>query len=113
MSSGRRATRPVRQLSLQQPAPRRQHIRRQKSAEDDCNKSLQIYANPIARDRVATNATDKPKVRLLESPAYLIVRTLYLSSLHHLKNYNVLYIIYIYLLFIIIFIIIITYLYLL
>ncbi|XP_050447563.1 uncharacterized protein LOC126849614 [Cataglyphis hispanica] len=64
MSSGRRATRPVRQLSLQQPAPRRQHIRRQKSAEDDCNKSLQIYANPIARDRVVTNATDKPKVRV-------------------------------------------------
>ncbi|XP_070163340.1 uncharacterized protein [Polyergus mexicanus] len=64
MSSGRRATRPVRQLSLQQPAPRRQHIRRQKSAEDDCNKSLQIYANPIANDRLGTNATDKPKVRV-------------------------------------------------
>ncbi|XP_025262502.1 uncharacterized protein LOC105258219 isoform X2 [Camponotus floridanus] len=64
MSSGKRATRPVRQLSLQQPAPRRQHIRRQKSAEDDCSKSLQIYANPIARDRLATNATDKPKVRV-------------------------------------------------
>ncbi|XP_029166138.1 uncharacterized protein LOC114936946 [Nylanderia fulva] len=64
MSSGRRATRPVRQLSLQQSAPRRQHIRRQKSAEDDCSKSLQIYANPIARDRVAGNATDKPKVRV-------------------------------------------------
>lgn len=61
MSSGRRATRPVRQLSLQQPAPRRQHIRRQRSAEDDCNKSLQIYANPIARGRL--NATEKPKVR--------------------------------------------------
>lgn len=110
MSSGRRATRPVRQLSLQQPAPRRQHIRRQKSAEDDCNKSLQIYANPIARDRVATNATDKPKVRLLESLAYLIVRTLCLSSLHYLKNYNVYYI---YLSIIYNHIIIITYLYLL
>ncbi|TGZ49164.1 uncharacterized protein [Temnothorax longispinosus] len=64
MSNGRRATRPVRQLSLQQPAPRRQHIRRQRSAEDDCSKSLQIYANPIARGRLATNATEKPKVRV-------------------------------------------------
>ncbi|XP_039305013.1 uncharacterized protein LOC105203203 isoform X2 [Solenopsis invicta] len=63
MSSGRRATRPVRQLSLQQPAPRRQHLRRQRSAEDDCGKSLQIYANPIAR-RSAANATEKPKVRV-------------------------------------------------
>lgn len=63
MSSGRRATRPVRQLSLQQPVPRRQHIRRQRSAEDECSKSLQIYANPIARGRLATNATEKPKVR--------------------------------------------------
>lgn len=81
MSSGRRATRPVRQLSLQQPAPRRQHMRRQKSAEDDCNKSLQIYANPIARDRVAGNATDKPKVGLLRD-------LLLLQSFRHLKNYN-------------------------
>ncbi|KAL0132516.1 hypothetical protein PUN28_000334 [Cardiocondyla obscurior] len=64
MSSGRRATRPIRQLSLQQPAPRRQHIRRQRSAEDDCSKSLQIYANPIARGRLAANATEKPKVRI-------------------------------------------------
>ncbi|XP_011878538.1 PREDICTED: uncharacterized protein LOC105567897 [Vollenhovia emeryi] len=64
MSSGRRATRPVRQLSLQQPAPRRQHIRRQRSAEDDCGKSLQIYANPIARGRLAASATEKPKVRV-------------------------------------------------
>ncbi|KYN43593.1 hypothetical protein ALC56_01855 [Trachymyrmex septentrionalis] len=64
MSSGRKATRPVRQLSLQQPVPRRQHIRRQRSAEDDCSKSLQIYANPIARGRLGTNATEKPKVRV-------------------------------------------------
>ncbi|EFN81235.1 hypothetical protein EAI_04194 [Harpegnathos saltator] len=60
MSSGRRAVRPVRQLSLQQPTPRRQHIRRQRSAEDD--KSLQIYANPIARGRLAGNGAEKPKV---------------------------------------------------
>ncbi|KYN17106.1 hypothetical protein ALC57_10635 [Trachymyrmex cornetzi] len=64
MSSGRKATRPVRQLSLQQPVPRRQHIRRQRSAEDDCSKSLQIYANPIARGRLGANATEKPKVRV-------------------------------------------------
>ncbi|XP_012222383.1 uncharacterized protein [Linepithema humile] len=64
MSSGRRATRPVRQLSLQQPTPRRQHVRRQRSAEDDCGKSLQIYANPIARNRLVANATEKPKVRV-------------------------------------------------
>ncbi|XP_011144528.2 uncharacterized protein LOC105186182 [Harpegnathos saltator] len=62
MSSGRRAVRPVRQLSLQQPTPRRQHIRRQRSAEDD--KSLQIYANPIARGRLAGNGAEKPKVRV-------------------------------------------------
>ncbi|KYM85874.1 hypothetical protein ALC53_04363 [Atta colombica] len=64
MSSGRKAMRPVRQLSLQQPVPRRQHIRRQRSAEDDCSKSLQIYANPIARGRLGANATEKPKVRV-------------------------------------------------
>ncbi|XP_011706022.1 PREDICTED: uncharacterized protein LOC105461218 [Wasmannia auropunctata] len=64
MSNGRRATRPVRQLSLQQPVPRRQHFRRQRSAEDDCSKSLQIYANPIARGRSAANVTEKPKVRV-------------------------------------------------
>ncbi|EGI70654.1 hypothetical protein G5I_00549 [Acromyrmex echinatior] len=64
MSSGRKATRPVRQLSLQQPVPRRQHIRRQRSAEDDCSKSLQIYANPIVRGRLGANATEKPKVRV-------------------------------------------------
>ncbi|KAL6268686.1 hypothetical protein P5V15_001816 [Pogonomyrmex californicus] len=63
MSNGRRATRPIRQLSLQQPVPRRQHIRRQRSAEDDCSKSLQIYANPIARDRLV-NTTEKPKLRV-------------------------------------------------
>lgn len=77
MSSGRRATRPVRQLSLQQPAPRRQHIRRQKSAEDDCSKSLQIYANPIARDRLATNAADKPKVRLLRNSLTCLILECY------------------------------------
>ncbi|XP_012530928.1 uncharacterized protein LOC105833619 [Monomorium pharaonis] len=64
MSNSRRATRPVRQLSLQQPVPRRQHLRRQRSAEDDCGKSLQIYANPITRGRLAANATEKPKVRV-------------------------------------------------
>ncbi|XP_032688753.1 uncharacterized protein LOC116852450 isoform X2 [Odontomachus brunneus] len=62
MSNGKRTVRPIRQLSLQQPAPRRQHIRRQRSAEDD--KSLQIYANPIARSRLATNGSEKPKVRI-------------------------------------------------
>jgi len=71
MSSSRRATRSVRQLSLQQPAPRRQHIRRQRSAEDDCSKSLQIYANPIARGRLTANATEKPKVRQIKKTCFL------------------------------------------
>ncbi|XP_014486222.1 PREDICTED: uncharacterized protein LOC106750403, partial [Dinoponera quadriceps] len=63
MSNSRRTMRgPIRQLSLQQSTPRRHHIRRQRSAEDD--KSLQIYANPIARSKLAGNAAEKPKVRV-------------------------------------------------
>ncbi|XP_046734941.1 uncharacterized protein LOC124404651 [Diprion similis] len=65
MSSLRRPPGPVRQLSLQQP-PRRQQVRRQRSAEDD-NKPLQVFANPI-RNRLQCQDgkvdPGRPKVRV-------------------------------------------------
>ncbi|XP_026824005.1 uncharacterized protein LOC105281347 isoform X1 [Ooceraea biroi] len=61
MSSGRRVTRPIRQLSLQQPTSRRLQIRRQRSTEDDYGKSLQIYANSVPRRKSATNVTETKK----------------------------------------------------
>lgn len=64
MSNLRRPPGPVRQLSLQQP-PRRQQVRRQRSAEDD--KPLQVFANPI-RTRLQCQDgkadLDRPNVRV-------------------------------------------------
>ncbi|KZC12746.1 hypothetical protein WN55_05346 [Dufourea novaeangliae] len=64
MSGLGKSAKPIRQLSLQQPAPRRQQIRRQRSAEDD--KSLHICANPFARGNRGTGKPDseRPKVRV-------------------------------------------------
>ncbi|XP_046414689.1 uncharacterized protein LOC124176897 [Neodiprion fabricii] len=65
MSNLRRPPGPVRQLSLQQP-PRRQQVRRQRSAEED-NKPLQVFANPI-RNRLQCQDgkvdPGRPKVRV-------------------------------------------------
>ncbi|XP_015586046.1 uncharacterized protein LOC107263395 [Cephus cinctus] len=63
MSSLRRPPGPVRQLSLQQP-PRRQQVRRQRSAEDE--KPLQIYANPIRAKLCPVQKSDseRPRVRI-------------------------------------------------
>ncbi|KAK1125558.1 hypothetical protein K0M31_005917 [Melipona bicolor] len=65
MSGSEKSVRPIRQLSLQPPAPRRQQIRRQRSAEDD--KSLQICASPFARGKRGTSGktgSERPKVRV-------------------------------------------------
>ncbi|XP_025602064.2 hyphally regulated cell wall protein 3 [Athalia rosae] len=67
MSTVRRPAGPVRQLSLQQP-PRRQQVRRQRSAEASDKQPLQVFANPI-RSRLNCNEAkppdpDRPKVRL-------------------------------------------------
>ncbi|XP_076245786.1 uncharacterized protein LOC143186171 isoform X2 [Calliopsis andreniformis] len=65
MSDSGKSVKPVRQLSLQPPAPRRQQIRRQRSAEDD--KSLQICASPLARGKRGTHGKpgfERPKVRV-------------------------------------------------
>ncbi|XP_076276648.1 uncharacterized protein LOC143207274 isoform X2 [Lasioglossum baleicum] len=64
MSGPGKSARPVRQLSLQPPAPPRQQIRRQRSAEDD--KSLQICASPLARGKHGTGKLgfERPKVRV-------------------------------------------------
>ncbi|XP_076652069.1 uncharacterized protein LOC143358655 [Halictus rubicundus] len=64
MSGPGKSARPVRQLSLQPPAPRRQQIRRQRSAEDD--KSLQICASPLPRGKHGTgkHGFERPKVRV-------------------------------------------------
>ena len=63
MSAPRRPAGPVRQLSLQQP-PRRQQIRRQRSADEE--KPLQIYANPIRTRFCGSPKPDinRPKVRI-------------------------------------------------
>ena len=63
MSAPRRSSGPIRQHSLQQP-PRRQQIRRQRSAEEE--KPLQIYSNPI-RSRFCESPKhniDRPKIRI-------------------------------------------------
>ncbi|XP_076635470.1 uncharacterized protein LOC143348759 [Colletes latitarsis] len=65
MSGPGKSTRPVRQLSLQPTAPRRQQIRRQRSAEDD--KSLQVSAGPLARGKRGTSGkpcSERLKVRV-------------------------------------------------
>ncbi|XP_076763858.1 uncharacterized protein LOC143431186 [Xylocopa sonorina] len=65
MSRSEKSVRPLRQFSLQPPAPRRQQIRRQRSAEDE--KSLQISASPLARGKRGTSAKpgpERPKVRV-------------------------------------------------
>ncbi|CAL7936085.1 unnamed protein product [Xylocopa violacea] len=65
MSRSEKSVRPVRQFSLQPPAPRRQQIRRQRSAEDE--KSLQICASPLARGKRGTSGkpgSERPKVRV-------------------------------------------------
>ncbi|XP_043256871.1 uncharacterized protein LOC122399879 [Colletes gigas] len=65
MSGPGKSTRPVRQLSLQPTAPRRQQIRRQRSAEDD--KSSQVSAGPLARGKRGTNGkpcSERLKVRV-------------------------------------------------
>lgn len=64
MSNLRRPPGPVRQLSLQQP-PRRQQVRRQRSAEDE--KPLQVFANPIRTRLQYSDGKvdhDRPKVRV-------------------------------------------------
>lgn len=63
MSAQRRPSGPIRQLSLQQH-PRRQQVRRQRSADDE--KPLQIYSNPI-RTRFCGSPkpeNDRPKIRI-------------------------------------------------
>lgn len=61
MSGSEKSIRPIRQLSLQPPAPRRQQVRRQRSAEDE--KSLQICASPFARGKRGTcKGSERPKV---------------------------------------------------
>lgn len=63
MSAQRRPSGPIRQLSLQQH-PRRQQVRRQRSADDE--KPLQIYSNPI-RTRFCGSPKpdiDRPKIRI-------------------------------------------------
>ncbi|XP_076672962.1 uncharacterized protein LOC143371550 [Andrena cerasifolii] len=65
MSGPGKSAKPVRQLSLQPPVPRRQQIRRQRSADDD--KSLQICASPLARGKRGTSGKagfERPKVRV-------------------------------------------------
>nr|XP_034189349.1 uncharacterized protein LOC117608396 [Osmia lignaria] len=65
MSESGKSVRPVRQLSLQPAAPRRQFIRRQRSAEEE--KSLQICVSSLARGKRGTNAkpnSERPKVRI-------------------------------------------------
>nr|XP_033195191.1 uncharacterized protein LOC117159454 isoform X2 [Bombus vancouverensis nearcticus] len=65
MSGSEKPIRRIRQLSLQPPAPRRQQIRRQRSAEDD--KSLEICASPFARGKRGTSGksgSERPKVRV-------------------------------------------------
>ncbi|XP_043784403.1 interaptin [Apis laboriosa] len=59
-----KSIRPIRQLSLQPPAPRRHQVRRQRSAEDE--KSLQICASPFARGKRGTCklGSERPKVRV-------------------------------------------------
>ncbi|KOX71894.1 hypothetical protein WN51_03039 [Melipona quadrifasciata] len=62
MSGSEKSVRPIRQLSLQPPAPRRQQVRRQRSAEDD--KSLQICVSPFARGKRGTSGktgSERPK----------------------------------------------------
>lgn len=63
MSAPRRSSGPIRQHSLQQP-PRRQQIRRQRSADEE--KPLQIYTNPIRSRFCASPKTDidRPKIRI-------------------------------------------------
>ncbi|XP_003704627.2 uncharacterized protein LOC100882702 [Megachile rotundata] len=65
MSESGKSVRAVRQLSLQPPAPRRQLIRRQRSAEEE--KSLQICVSSLARGKRGTSAKptfERPKVRV-------------------------------------------------
>ncbi|XP_033340242.2 uncharacterized protein LOC117228549 [Megalopta genalis] len=64
MSGPGKSARPLRQLSLQPTAPRRQQIRRQRSAEDE--KSLQICASPLPRGKHGSGKLgfERPKVRV-------------------------------------------------
>ncbi|XP_053971864.1 uncharacterized protein LOC128872819 isoform X2 [Hylaeus volcanicus] len=65
MSGPGKSARPVRQLSLQPPAPRRKQIRRQRSAEDE--KSLQVSSSSLVRGKRGTNGkpgSERPKVRV-------------------------------------------------
>ncbi|XP_078041225.1 uncharacterized protein LOC144472209 [Augochlora pura] len=64
MSGPGKSARPIRQLSLQPLAPRRQQIRRQRSAEDE--KSLQICASPLPRGKhgPSKHGFERPKVRV-------------------------------------------------
>ncbi|XP_051162480.1 rho GTPase-activating protein gacF isoform X2 [Leptopilina boulardi] len=64
MSAQRRPSGPIRQLSLQQHHPRRQQIRRQRSADDE--KPLQIYSNSIRTKFCPSpkSDNDRPKIRI-------------------------------------------------